>query len=379
VLLYEIRHGVRGLFRAPSTTAISVITVALGVGSGTALFSVMKAVLLNRLPYPDSSRLAWVAEVNDAGGPMAVAFQNFLDWRDQNRTFSAMAAYAESPTVIGSADVPQSTNVGPVTSDFFRVLGVEAALGRTFAPEEQVVGGRPVVVLGYGLWQRAFGGAPNVIGRSIRLAGVALTVIGTMPRGFSYPGNTELWTPATVFGDPGVNIRTGHNWRVVGRLQPGIPIERAQADISAIERRIKQQYPSPFQGKDASVMSLLSHIVGEVRTPLLMLLGAVGFVFLIVCVNVANLLLVRVTACARELAVRTAIDAGRGALIRQMLAESLLLASAGGACGLLLAAWSMDLLRVLLPADMPRAADIRMDLGVMAFAVAASAAAGILV
>jgi predicted permease len=245
-------------------------------------------------------------------------------------------------------------------------------------PEEQVVGGRSVAVLGHDLWHRAFGGAPNVIGRSIHLAGVAPTVIGIMPSGFSYPENTELWMPATVFGDPGVNIRTGHNWRVVGRLKPGIPIERAQADISPIERRIKQQYPSPFQGKDASVISLQAHIVGDVRTPLLMLLGAVGFVLLIVCVNVANLLLVRVTARARELAVRTALGAGHTDLIRQMLAESLLVATAGGACGLILAAWSMDLLRVLLPADMPRAGDIRMDVGVIAFALAISAAAGVL-
>jgi len=378
MLLHEIRRGALSLLRVPSLTAISVATVALGVGASTALFSVVKPVLLSPLPYADPSRLAWLAEVNEAGWPMHVGYQNFLDWRDQNRTFSIMAAYEEGPAVVAGGDIPQSSYVAAVTGDFFRVLGVDAALGRTFSLEEQVVGGPPVVVLGHGLWQRAFGGAPNVIGRSIRLAGMTATVIGIMPPGFSYPEKAELWMPGTVFGDPGINIRTAHNWRAIGRLKPGIPIERAQADISAIERRIKQQYPSPFQGKDAFVVSLDSYIVGQVRAPLLMLFGAVGFVLLIVCVNVANLLLVRVTARARELAVRTAFGASRGHLIRQMLAESLLLAMAGGAGGLLLAAWSMDLLHVLLPAEMPRASEIHMDAGVLAFALAVSAAAGIL-
>ncbi len=240
------------------------------------------------------------------------------------------------------------------------------------------MGGPPVVVLGYGLWQRAFGGSPKVIGRSIRFAGTAATVIGVMPPGFGYPENVELWLPGTAFGDAVSEARTAHNWRVIGRLKPGAGFERARADVGAIERRIKRQYPSPFQGKDASVVSLRSHIVGDVRAPLLMLFGAVGFVLLIVCVNVANLLLVRVTARARELAVRTALGATRRNLVRRMLAESFLLAIAGGACGLLLAAWSMDLLRVLLPANMPRAGDIHIDLGVIVFALAVSAGAGVL-
>ncbi|HYM10511.1 MAG TPA: ABC transporter permease [Bryobacterales bacterium] len=378
MLLHEFRHGTRALLRVPSLTAISILTVALGVGTGTALFSVVKAVLLNPLPYAEPGRLAWLAEINNMGKPMHVAYQNFLDWREQNRTFSAMAALEEGPAVVSGSDVPQGSYGALVTGDFFSVLRASATVGRTFSHEEQITGGRPVVVLGYGLWQRAFGRDRNVIGRSIRVFGLAPIVIGIMPPGFGYPEKAELWMPATVFGDPGFGIRTGHNWRVFGRLQAGVPMERAQADIGAIERRIKQQYPSPFQGKDVSVISLQSHIVGGVRTPLLMLFGAVGFVLLIVCVNVANLLLVRVTARARELAVRTALGAGRRHLVRQMLAESLLLAAAGGVCGLLLAAWSMGVLRILLPADMPRVGDIRMDLGVIAFALAISAAVGVL-
>ncbi len=373
----EIRHALRSLARVPGLTAISILTVALGVGAGTALFSVVKAVLLNPLPYADPGRLAWLAEVNDHGKPMHVAFQNFLDWRGANRTFSALGAYEEGPAIVSGGDVPQSTAVAAVTEDFFGVVGTNAIIGRTFSREEQAMGGPLTVVIGYDLWQRAFGGNRAILGRSIHLLGLAPVVVGIMPPRFSYPEKAELWMPKTAFGNPGFGTRTAHNWRAVGRLKPGIRMEQAQADIGTIERGIKQQYPSAFQGKDAAVVSLASHVAGEVRRPLLLLFGAVGFLLLIVCVNVANLLLVRVAARARELAVRTALGAGRRHLIRQMLTESMLLAVAGGTCGLLLAAWSMDLLRVLLPADTPRAGEISIDAGVIGFALVVSAAAGL--
>jgi len=377
MLFREIRYAARSLARVPSLSAISIVTVALGVGAGTSLFSVVKAVLLNPLPYANSGRLAWLAEVNDHGRPMSVAFQNFLDWRSGNRSFSAIAGYEEGPAIVSGSDLPQSTFGAAVTQDFFRVMGTDAILGRTFSHDEQAMGGPSVVVLGYGLWQRAFGGNRAILGRGIHLLGISPVVIGFMPPGFSYPEKAELWVPQTAFGDPGFSVRTGHNWRVVGRLKPGVRLEQAQADLGSIEHAIKQQYPSPFQGKDAAVISLAAHVAGEVRRPLIMLFGAVGFLLLIVCVNVANLLLVRVAARARELAIRTALGAGRRHLVRQMLTESLLLAVAGGISGSLLAVWSMDLLRVLLPADMPRAGEISIDAGVIAFALAVSAAAGI--
>lgn len=376
--LSELRHAVRSLARVPSLTAISIFTVALGVGAGTALFSVVKGVLLNPLPYPQSDRLAWLAEINDHGTPMQVAFQNFLDWRSGNRAFSAMAAYAADPATVSGGDLPRRTLGVAVTPDFFRVLGAGAAIGRTFTREEQTVGSGPTAVIGYSLWRREFGGSRAILGRTIHVFGLAPVVVGIMPPGFSFPEKAELWMPATAFGGLELGVRTGHNWRVVGRLNPGIRIEQARADIGAIERSIKRQYPSPFQGKDAEVISLTSHIAGEIRRPLLMLFGAVGFLMLIVCVNVANLLLVRVAARARELAVRTALGAGRRHLVRQMLTESLLLAAAGGTGGLVVAAWSMDLLRILLPADMPRAGEISIDAGVIGFALAISAAAGLL-
>ena len=355
----------------------AVLIVALGVGAGTALFSVVKAVLLNPLPYRDAGRLAWLAEINDKGRPMAVAYQNFLDWQAASRSFASMAAYENIPAIVSGSDVPQSTFAAVVSEDFFKVMGTNAAIGRAFTHEEQTMGGPAAAVIGYGLWQRAFGGSPAVLGRTIHLFGMAPVIVGVLPQGFSYPEKAEVWLAGTIFGDPGFGSRTGHNWRVVGRLKAGMALERAREEVSAIERGIKQHHPSPFQGKDAAVVSLATHIAGEVQRPLLILFGAVGFLLLIVCVNVANLLLVRVTARARELAVRTALGAGRRQLMRQMLTESLLLAIAGGTGGLILAAWSMDLLRILLPADMPRGTEISIDAGVIAFALAISALAGL--
>jgi len=378
MLLQEVRHGARALLRVPSLTAISILTVALGVGAGTSLFSVVKAVLLNPLPYAEPDRLAWLAEVNEKGRETQVAYQNFLDWREQSHSFASMAAFADFPVIVAGGDLPQSTHGAMADQDFFGVMGVPARIGRTFSPGEVTEGAGPVAVIGYGLWQRAFGGNPNAIGRTFRISGVTPTIIGVMPPGFAWPEKTEIWLPITSFGDPGRGVRTGHNWRVVGRLQPGVSFARALSEVGAIERRIKQEYPSPFQGKDAAVVSLQAHMVGEVRPALLMLFGAVGFLLLIVCVNVANLLLVRVTARSRELAVRTALGAGRRHLVRQMLTESLLLAVAGGTAGLLLATGSMELLRVLLPAELPRLSTIEIDGGVIAFALAVSAAAGLL-
>ena len=374
----EVRYALRSLVRVPSLTVISILTVALGVGAGTALFSVVKAVLLNPLPYPDSGRLAWVAEINERGRPMNVAYQNFLDWQSGNRSFQTMAGYEAAPAIVSGGDMPRSVVGAAVTADFFRVMGEDPVIGRSFSKEEQTMGGPPVIVIGYGFWQQAFGGSTAVLGRTLHVFGEAPVIVGIMPPGFNYPEKAEFWMPATAFGDPGYGVRTGHNWRVVGRLKPGIAVEQTRVDIGAIERGIKQQFPSPFQGKDASVVSLAAHIAGELRQPLLILFGAVGFLLLIVCVNVANLLLVRMTARARELAVRTALGAGRRHLIRQMLTESVLLAVAGGLAGSLLAVWSMGLLRALLPADMPRSGEISIDAGVIAFALAISAASGLI-
>jgi len=378
MLFQELRQGARALLHAPTLTTISILTVALGVGAGTSLFSVVKAVLLNPLPYPDSARLTWLAEVNQNGRQIQVAYRNFLDWREQSHSFTSMTAFADFPVIVAGGELPLSTQGALADEAFFPTLGVSAHLGRTFAADEVKVGVAPVAVIGYGLWQRAFGGSPAVIGRRLRMSGVSATVIGVMPPGFAWPEKTEIWLPITATGDPGYTSRTGHNWRVMGRLGRGSTVTQAQAEVGGIERRIKQQYPSPFQGKDAAVVALQEHLVGQVRPALLMLFGSVGFLLLIVCVNVANLLLVRVPARSREFAVRAAMGAGRRHLVRQMLTESLLLGAAGGASGLLLASLSMELLRVLLPAELPRLDQIQIDGGVVAFALAIAAAAGLL-
>ena len=378
MVLHEIRQGARGLLHAPSLTTISILTVALGVGAGTSLFSVVKAVLLNPMPYRDSGRLTWIAEVNEKGRQSQVAYPNFLDWREQSHSFTSMTAFADFPVIVAGGELPLSTRGALADENFFATLGVSAHLGRTFTADEVKVGVAPVAVIGYGLWRSAFGGDPAVIGRRLRMSGVAATIIGVMPPGFAWPEKTEIWLPITATGDPARAGRTGHNWRVMGRLRPGSSMAQAQAEVGGIERRIKQQYPSPFQAKDAAVVALQEHLVGQVRPALLMLFGSVGFLLLIVCVNVANLLLVRVTARSREFAVRAALGAGRRHLIRQTLTESLLLGAAGGAAGLLLASLSMELLRVLLPPELPRLDEIQIDGGVVAFALAIAAAAGML-
>jgi len=372
-----LRHSVRSLRRAPSLTAISVLTVALGVGAGAALFSVVKAVLLNPLPYPDPGRLVWVAARNDSGGETRVSLPDCDDWRNQNHSFAAMAAYGEGPVVAGGGEVPEHSQGAVVSEDFFEVLGVHPAMGRLFSSEEHQPGrALEKVVIGYGLWQRAYGGDRAILGRRITVLGLPSTVIGVMPPGFSFPSGSELWVSARALGEG--DERTAHNFWVVGRLRPGVSLEATSQDISIIARRIKQQYPGPYQTADASVTTLAYHLTGSVRAPLVVLFAAVGLLLLIVCVNVANLLLVRVTARSRELAVRTALGAERRHLFHHLLMESLILAAAGGALGLLVAFWSMDLVRVLLPAGVPRAAEIRIDGGVIAFALALTAVVGVL-
>jgi len=375
-MLRSSRQALRSLGRAPGLAITSIVTVALGVGAGTALFSVVKAVLLNPLPYSHPERLAWLAEVNDSGFDIRIALRNFQDWHDQNHSFSALASYGDGPIVAGGGTSPERTYGAAVTGDFFRVLAVQPLMGRTFSAAEQKPGAAVTALIGHGLWQRAYGADPHILGRTIRVVGMQATVIGVMPLGFSFPPGSELWVSETALNDN--DSRTSHNDWAIGRLRPGVTLDQARQDLSLIARRLKQQYPNPFQAKDASTVSLDSHIVGQVRPALLMLFGAVGFLLLIVCVNVANLFLVRITTRSRELALRTALGAPLWRLLRDLMTETLILALAGGGLGLLAASWSIDLLRVVLPSNLPRIADVQIDSGVIAFAIALSAAAGLL-
>jgi putative ABC transport system permease protein len=374
--LVFLRRAARWLLRAPALSLISILTVALGVGAGTALFSVVEAVLLNPLPYPDAGRLAWIDEVNEGGRPMQVAQANFKDWQKDNYSFTQLAAFSYGPVNAGGGEAPVRTFVAMVSQDFFDVIGVKPMLGRAFDPAEQRFKAAGTVILGNALWHHAYAGDPGVLGRQIKLMGQPFTVIGVMPSGFDFPERSEVWIAAGAFFDN--PSRASHNFRVVGRLRRGVTIEQAQSDISTLARRLKQTYPSPFMAKDALVTTLDRHIAGQARPALLILFGAVGFLLLVVCANVANLLMVRVTTRVRELSVRVALGASRLHLFRQMLTESFALAAAGGALGFVVAFWSMDLLRVLLPADLPHVEDIRIDVGVVVFAFAISALTGLI-
>src|SRR5258706_1610211 len=249
--LDSMRRAFRSLRRAPALTLISVVTVALGVGAGTALFSVVKAVLLNPLPFPEPNRLAYIAEVNDSGRQMQVPSANFEDWQRENRSFVVMTASGEGPVNAGGGESPERTYGAYVMQDFFRVMGIQPAMGRGFDPAEQKFRAAGTVVLGDGLWRRAYGGDPRILGKKIKLMGQPFTVIGVMPSGFEYPNGSELWIAAGAFFGNNKS-RTSPNFWVGGRLRPGVTISQAQADLKAISRRLKQEYPSPFIAKDAA-------------------------------------------------------------------------------------------------------------------------------
>ena len=368
-------HALRSFRHAKGLTLLSILTVALGVASATALFSVVKAVLLNPLPYPSPQQLMWLGAL-DHGAPSRVSLPDFDDWRRSGRSFMAVAAYSEAPIVAGGGARPERIVGAIVTEDFFSVFGVAPALGRVFSEEEHRGAALSTVILGHGLWQRLYGGDAAIVGRTVTVLGRPATVIGVMPRGFSYPAKAELWVSARALPDG--NARTAHNYWVVARRAANVSDEQAAGEISAIAKRLAVEYANPYQTEDATAIPLAAHLVGPVRTPILVLFGAVGVLLLIVCVNVANLLLVRAVERSRELAIRAALGAERHDLLALLFVESLLLAIAGGAAGALLAVWSVDLLRVVLPAELPRGEDIRVDAGVIAFAFGLSAIAGIL-
>jgi predicted permease len=333
--MQDLLYASRVLRKNTGFTTVAVLTLALGIGANTALFSVVNAVLLRPLAYRDPARLVQLWESSRGNREIRVSGLNFLDWRAQSRSFEAMALYADAGSVTAAGgDLPQRTTAAEVSRDFFAVFGVSAALGRTFLPEEHQPG-EVAAVMGYGLWQRAFGADPKAVGKTIHLSGIACHVVGIAPPGFHFPGGTELWIPLEVFPDD--STRSAHNYAVAGRLKPGVSITSAQAELDTIARRLEQQYPESNRDHGVSVVSLQQQLVGNVKPALLILLGAVGFVLLIACGNVANLLLARSAARSREMAVRAALGAGRGRLMRQVLVESLLLSGLGGAVGLLLA------------------------------------------
>ena len=366
----DIRFGVRSLLKRRGFTSIAVLTLALGVGACTAIFSVVDGVLLRSLPYPDAERIVQLREVNSAGVQIAFAEPNYLDVRARSHTFEAIAQYNGALTTVTGGSEPVRARAYLVSTDFFRVLGTRPVVGRTFLPEESKPGGAPIAVVSYGFWQRLLGGRSDLTGTTLRLMDQSVTVVGVMPAGFAFPRAAEVWIPRELF--PQETSRSAHNWSVVARLRPAIKTEAAAAEVSAIGKQLKQEYGKDVDAADFTVVPQQEYMVGNVRRPLLMIFIAVGFLLVVACANVANLLLAQVTARQREFAVRSALGATRVRLARQFITENLLLALTAGALGVLLSFWGVDLLLGLNRQSLPRMSEIGVNARAVAFTLGLS-------
>ncbi len=371
-MIADFKYALRMLIKAPAFTVIAVLTLALGIGANSAIFSVVETVLLRPLsfPQPDQLVMIWGNTVKEPNLRETDSFPDFFDYRAQSQSFAAMAAYSGAGTVLTGAGEAQELDGVAVDGDFFDVLGVKPILGRGFTVEESKVGAPNVVVIGHGLWQRAFASNPKVVGQEVMLAGRPYTVLGVMPAGWNFPvgaEQSEFIMPLEPLVASQVPQRGSHFLKLIGRLKPGVTARQAQAEMEPIAARLRQQYPDTNLDRGVRVIPLLADVVGNVRPALLILLGAVALVLLIACANVANLLLARAAARAREIGIRAALGASRAQIVRQLLVESLLLALLGGAGGLFLAWWGVDILRAFGPRDVPRLAEVQINLGVGAF------------
>lgn len=371
-LLQDLRFGARALVKKPAFTLVAIMTLALGIGANTAIFSVVNAVLLRPLPFKDSDRLVIVWETNRQKGRERdqVSTGNFADWQNQNQAFEDSAAYFNWTYNLTGPDYAERLDSALVTGSFFQTLGVDAALGRTLLPDDAQTDHDNVAVLSYGLWKRRFGADPEIVGKTITLNRTDTLVVGVMPPDFRFPEKkTDLWLPFTLTPSH-LQDRAGKFLKVIARLKPGVDIKQAQVDLDTIAGSLEQQYPATNTGFGVNVTALQSDEVREIKPTLLVLLGVVGFVLLIACANVANLFLTRAAARRKEMAVRSALGASRWRLVRQLLAESLLLSVAGAVVGLLLAQVGVRVLISLAPSDIPRLDQVRGDSSVLGFTLA---------
>lgn len=382
--LQDLRSALRQFIKTPGVTAVVIITIALGVGANTALFSVVNGVLLNPLPYPQPDQLVTLhqGKANFATG--SIPFPDFRDWRKDNHTFSAMAISRGSAfSLTGAGEAIQVTGEF-VTSDYFTVLGTKPLLGRTFTPGEDEIGAAPIAVIGEGLWQRKFASAPDIVGKLVTLDGRGFTIVGVIPASFHFAlGNfgsqRDIYAPVGQWNNNLLNSRgAGLGFHGIGRLKPGVTIEQASADMAQVSRNLAAAFPDTNKGTSAKLIPLKQWTVGGIRPFLLMLLTGVAFVLLIACVNVANLLLACSAARTREFAIRAAMGASQSRVLRQLLTESIVLGLVGGAFGLLLAAWGTHAALGILPTALPRAEEIGLDPRVLLFTLAISLAAGVL-
>ena len=363
--LQDVRYGLRSLLKRPGFTSIAVLTLALGIGASTAIFSVVDGVLLRSLPYPQAERIVQLRELNSAGKQMQFAEPNFLDLRVRSHTLEAVAQYGGGPATVTGGSEPARALVFRVSGDFFRVLGTQPFLGRTFTREESKPGGEPVVVISHDFWRRVLNGKSDLTGTTLKISDKSFTIVGVMPPGFGFPQNAEVWTPRET-SVPEIS-RSAHNWNVVARVLPAIEIERARAEVSAIGKQLKQEYGKDMDGVGFTLVPQQEFMVGNVRGALLMILVAVGFLLAVACANVANLLLAQVTVRQREFAVRSALGATRLHLARQFITENLLVTLAAGALGVLFSFWGVDLLIGLNQQSLPRVNEIGLDVRAIAF------------
>ena len=377
--LHDIRFGLRMLAKSPGTTLIAVATLALGIGATTALFSIVNAALLRGLPYPAVDRLMIVRETTPDGGLGSDAYPNYLDWKARNHSFQSMAAYSSTIYDVQSGDQVERLSGELVSFEYFQLLGARAIQGRIFLPADTATSGtNPVALISYGLWQRQFGGDPSVIGRVLRLNESPFTVVGVLAPGFlGLSGTAEVWAPIAMYNQLFPQVaqfdflanRDTHWHRALGLLKPGVTFEQARTEMKQIGNQLAVEFPNENKGRSAGLFRLTDVLQGRLRTPLWLLLGAVGFVLLIACANVANLLLTRLVARERELAVRAALGAGKGRLLQQLSTESLVLAVLGGCAGVALAYAARHAIGASLPIELPAFANVRTDRTVLVFSV----------
>ena len=378
-VMRDVSYSLRVLFKSYAFTIVVVLTLALGIGANTAIFSFANGILLRPLPYPQSDRLAVIDQtaLHEGGNSIGVSYPDFLDWREQNTVFERVAThFGTGRFAMTAGGEPIEIRGGRISYGLFEVLRVAPILGRTFTLNEDRPEEDGVVILGYGLWQRSFGGNPNVIGQKITISSSPRTIIGVMPRGFRFPEVSELWVPLAF--STKIYTRNDHGLEVIARLKDGVTFAQAQADMNNVAAHIQEQNPVNNEGIGVTVTSLHDNLSGSYRDALLILLGVVGCVLLVACVNVANLMLARATARQKEFALRAALGAGRWRIVRQLLIESMLLAVVGGVLGFVLSSWALRLLLTAIPIDLPFWMNFNLDLRVLGFTLAITLLTGLI-
>jgi putative ABC transport system permease protein len=367
IFLKDLRYAARMFAKSPAISWVMILSLALAIGANTAIFSVVYGVLLRPLPYPKPDQIVVVNEVGSKGTRANFTDPNFEDMRAMNKSLQGLAEYAAGTETVTGASEPTRTVAAEVSADFFDIMGVSPTIGRSFDKESQRFGGAPAALVSYSYWQQYLGSTRDLSSSKLTIEKLEFPVVGVLPPGFRFPSDTSIWIPRELLErNPS---RTAHNWRVIGRLRDGVSLEQSRADLSSIAKHLKKQYGRDIWMADASVIPLQESMVGNVRSTLFMLLGAVGFLLLVACANVANLMLVQAASRARELAIRAALGAGRSRLVRQFLTEALLLSFAGGTLGVFGALWGVDALLSIAPSTLSRTQDVSMNLPVLLFAL----------